>query len=90
MVQNHLLQLLCMTAMEPPLSYDGVALRNETVKVLQAVQPIDLQHDCVLGQYGRGEIAGHEVPAYRAEAGVPADSTTPTFAALKLTLDNWR
>ena len=90
MVQNHLLQLLCMTAMEPPLSYDGVALRNETVKVLQAVQPINLQHDCVLGQYGRGEIAGHEVPAYRAEAGVPADSTTPTFAALKLTLDNWR
>ena len=90
MVQNHLLQLLCMTAMEPPLSYDGVALRNETVKVLQAVQPIDLQHDCVLGQYGKGELEGHEVPAYRAEAGVPADSTTPTFAALKLTLDNWR
>ena len=90
MVQNHLLQLLCMTAMEPPLSYDGVALRNETVKVLQAVQPIDLQHDCVLGQYGKGELEGHEVPAYRAEAGVPEDSTTPTFAALKLTLDNWR
>ena len=90
MVQNHLLQLLCMTAMEPPLSYDGVALRNETVKVLQAVQPIDLQHDCVLGQYGKGEMEGHEALAYRAEAGVPADSTTPTFAALKLTLDNWR
>ena len=90
MVQNHLLQLLCMTAMEPPLSYDSVALRNETVKVLQAVQPVDLQHDCVLGQYGKGELEGHEVPAYRAEAGVPADSTTPTFAALKLTLDNWR
>jgi glucose-6-phosphate 1-dehydrogenase len=90
MVQNHLLQLLCMTAMEPPLSYDGMALRNETVKVLQAVQPIDLQHDCVLGQYGRGEMESHEVAAYRAEAGVPADSTTPTFAALKLTLDNWR
>ena len=90
MVQNHLLQLLCMTAMEPPLSYDGVALRNETVKVLQAVQPIDIHQDCVLGQYGAGEIEGHEVPAYRAEADVPADSTTPTFAALKLTLDNWR
>jgi glucose-6-phosphate 1-dehydrogenase len=90
MVQNHLLQLLCMTAMEPPLAYNGVALRNETVKVLQAVQPIDLQHDCVLGQYGRGELEGHEVPAYRDEDGVPADSTTPTFAALKLTLDNWR
>ena len=58
MVQNHLLQFLCMTAMEPPLSYDGVALRNETVKVLQAVQPIDAQHDCVLGQYGAGAIDG--------------------------------
>ena len=90
MVQNHLLQLLCMTAMEPPLAYEGIALRNETVKVLQAVQPIDAQHDCVLGQYGAGEIDGHEVPAYRDEDGVPADSTTPTFAALKLTLDNWR
>jgi glucose-6-phosphate 1-dehydrogenase len=90
MVQNHLLQLLCMTAMEPPLSYDGVALRNETVKVLQAVQPIDPQHDCVLGQYGSGAIEGHAVPAYREEDGVPADSTAPTFAALKLTLDNWR
>ena len=66
MVQNHLLQLLCMTAMEPPLSYDGVALRNETVKVLQAVQPIDVHQDCVLGQYGAGEIEAHEVPAYRA------------------------
>ena len=90
MVQNHLLQLLCMTAMEPPLSYDGVALRNETVKVLQAVQPIDVHQDCVLGQYGAGEIEAHEVPAYRAETDVPVDSTTPTFAALKLTLDNWR
>lgn len=90
MVQNHLLQLLCMTAMEPPLSYDGVALRNETVKVLQAVRPIDVQHDCVLGQYGAGEIDGRAVPAYREEANVPPDSITPTFAALKLTLGNWR
>jgi len=90
MVQNHLLQLLCMTAMEPPLSYDGVALRNETVKVLQAVQTIDPQHDCVIGQYGAGEIDAHEVPAYRDEADVPVGSTTPSFAALKLTLDNWR
>jgi glucose-6-phosphate 1-dehydrogenase len=90
MVQNHLLQLLCMTAMEPPLAYDGIALRNETVKVLQAVQPIDVHHDCVFGQYGAGDIDGHEVPAYRDEADVPAGSTTPTCAALKLTLDNWR
>jgi glucose-6-phosphate 1-dehydrogenase len=90
MVQSHLLQLLCMTAMEPPLSYDAVALRNETVKVLQAVQPINVPQDCVLGQYGKGEIDGHEVLAYRGEDDVPADSTTPTFAALKVTLDNWR
>ena len=90
MMQNHLLQLLCMVAMEPPVSYNGVALRNETVKVLQAVRPIDVEHDCILGQYGTGEIDGHEVPAYREEENVPAHSTTPTFAALKLILDNWR
>jgi glucose-6-phosphate 1-dehydrogenase len=90
MVQNHLLQLLCMTAMEPPVSYNGVALRNETAKVLQAIGPLDVQNDCVLGQYGTGEIDGHGVHAYRDEENVAADSTTPTFAALKLTVDNWR
>jgi glucose-6-phosphate 1-dehydrogenase len=90
MVQNHLLQLLCMTAMEPPVSYDGVALRNETVKVLQAIRPLDVQRDCVLGQYGAGKIDGHEMRAYRDEDNVPAATTTPTFAALKLTVDNWR
>jgi glucose-6-phosphate 1-dehydrogenase len=90
MVQNHLLQLLCMTAMEPPVSYDAVALRNETAKVLQAVRPLDVQHDCVLGQYGAGEIDGHEACAYHDEENVPATSATPTFAALKLTVDNWR
>jgi len=89
MVQNHLLQLLCMTAMEPPVSYDAVALRNETAKVLQAIRPLDVQHDCVLGQYDAGEIDGHEVCAYRDEEDVPVQSTTPTFAALKLTVDNW-
>src|SRR5215510_280551 len=90
MVQNHLLQLLCMTAMEPPVSYDGVSLRNETVKVLQAIRPIDIQRDCVLGQYGAGELDSHEIRAYRDEENVLLDSATPTFAALKLTLDNWR
>src|SRR5919109_3446283 len=67
MVQNHLLQLLCMTAMEPPVSYDGLALRNETAKVLQAIGPLDVQDDCVLGQYDVGKIDGHEVRAYRDE-----------------------
>ena len=90
MVQNHLLQLLCMTAMEPPVSYDGLALRNETAKVLQAIGPLDVYDDCVLGQYGVGEIDGHAVRAYRDEENVVADSITPTFAALKLTVDNWR
>jgi glucose-6-phosphate 1-dehydrogenase len=90
MIQNHLLQLLCMTAMEPPVSYDGLSFRNETFKVLQAVRPADVHTDCVLGQYGAGIIGSRRVPAYRHEPDVPVDSTTPTFAALKLTLDNWR
>jgi glucose-6-phosphate 1-dehydrogenase len=90
MIQNHLLQLLCMTAMEPPASYDGRSLRDETVKVLHAMRPLDLAHDCVLGQYGAGELAGRRVPAYRNEAGVPDGSTTPTFAALKAEISNWR
>jgi len=90
MVQSHLLQLLCMAAMEPPVSYDGVSLRNETVKVLQAIRPVDVQRDCVLGQYGAGELDSHEIRAYCDEENVPPDSATPTFAALKLTLDNWR
>ena len=91
MVQNHLLQLLCIAAMEPPVKYDGLSLRNETVKVLQAMQTIDLQKDYVTGQYGAGKIADHsEVPGYREEANVAHDSLTPTFAALKLRLHNWR
>ncbi|MGE3539615.1 MAG: glucose-6-phosphate dehydrogenase [Candidatus Tectimicrobiota bacterium] len=90
MVQNHLLQLLCLTAMEPPVSYNGLALRNETAKVLQAIGPLDVQHDCVLGQYEAGAIEGKAVRAYRQEENVAAGSTTPTFAALKLTIDNWR
>src|SRR5215813_7497871 len=90
MVQNHLLQLLCLTAMEPPVSYDSLALRNETAKVLQAIRPLDVQDDCVVGQYGRGTIEGHDVRAYREEEHVAAETTTPTFAALKLTVDNWR
>jgi glucose-6-phosphate 1-dehydrogenase len=90
MIQNHLLQLLCMTAMEPPVSYDGLSLRNETFKVLQAVRPVDLHANCLLGQYGAGMIGLRKVRAYRDEQDVANDSTTPTFAALKLTLDNWR
>jgi glucose-6-phosphate 1-dehydrogenase len=91
MVQNHLLQLLCMTAMEPPVFYDGLSLRNETFKVLQAVQPLNLEADCILGQYGSGETEdGARMLAYRDEENVSPGSTTPTFAALKLQLKNWR
>lgn len=92
MVQNHLLQLLCMTAMEPPVSYDATSLRNETVKVLEAVTvvPVDVEGGAVRGQYGQGEVAGQRVRGYRQEDGVPADAATATFAAIKLTLDNWR
>jgi glucose-6-phosphate 1-dehydrogenase len=92
MVQNHLLQLLCMVAMEPPLKYDAKALRDETRKVLEAVviPESDVELDAVRGQYAEGTVADRRVPGYRAEPGVSADSVTPTFAALKLTLKNWR
>lgn len=92
MIQNHLLQLLCMTAMEPPVSFDAKSLRDETVKVLEAVNvvPIDPEGGAVRGQYGAGTIEGRQVRAYREEDGVPPDSTTSTYAAVKLTLDNWR
>jgi glucose-6-phosphate 1-dehydrogenase len=90
MIQNHLLQLLCMTAMEPPVSYNGTSLRHETFKILQAVRPVDCGVDWVLGQYGPGRLAGREVHAYRDEEGVRETSTTPTFAALRLRLGNWR
>jgi glucose-6-phosphate 1-dehydrogenase len=92
MVQNHLLQLLCMTAIEPPVSFAAASLRNETVKVLDAVNvvPVDVEGGAVRGQYAAGQIAGRQIRGYRDEDGVAADSTTPTFAAIKLTLDNWR
>ena len=89
MLQNHLLQLLCMTAIEPPVAYDGRGLRNETVKVLQAIRPIDARA-AVLGQYGAGSIEYPPLPAYREERDVAPDSTTPTFVALALHIDNWR
>ncbi|MBA3640492.1 MAG: glucose-6-phosphate dehydrogenase [Acidobacteria bacterium] len=92
MVQNHLLQLLCITAIDPPVHFDGASLRNETVKVLEAVSvvPVDLGGGAARGQYAAGQVDGVTVPGYRDEADVPADSTTATFAAIKLTLDNWR
>ena len=90
MVQNHVLQLLSMVAAEPPVRCVGGSLRDETAKVLDSVRPVDLERDFVVGQYGAGRIDGEPVRAYRGEEGVAPDSATPTFAALRLTLDSWR
>ena len=93
MVQNHLMQLLCLVAMEPMVSFNADEIRNKKVDVLHAVRPIhtDAVHQCVVrGQYGRGWVGGKNVPGYREEDGVPPDSQTETFVALRLFLDNWR
>jgi glucose-6-phosphate 1-dehydrogenase len=92
MIQNHVLQLLCMAAMEPPVSFDAGSLRDETVKVLEAVTVVPVDIDCgsVRGQYGKGMAGGAKVRGYREEEGVPGNSDTATFGAIKLMLDNWR
>jgi glucose-6-phosphate 1-dehydrogenase len=89
MFQNHLLQLLTLTAMEPPTAFNPDAVRDEKVKVLRAIRPV--QPDAaVRGQYGAGRIDGADVVAYRAEEKVAAKSQTPTYAAMRFTIDNWR
>ncbi|MEO8201113.1 MAG: glucose-6-phosphate dehydrogenase [Gemmatimonadota bacterium] len=90
MLQNHLLQLLCMATIEPPVHYDGAALRDETVKVLRSIRTVDVSKDVVGGQYGPGSVRGTDVPGYREEDGVATGSTTPTFVAARLHIDNWR
>jgi glucose-6-phosphate 1-dehydrogenase len=92
MFQNHLLQLLTLTAMEPPIAYNGDEVRDEKVKVLHSVRPLVGNGDppVVLGQYTAGEENGESVPAYRDEKNVAPKSTTPTFAAIRFTIDNWR
>jgi glucose-6-phosphate 1-dehydrogenase len=92
-VQNHLLQVLALTAMEPPASFDANAIRDEKVKVLRSVRPLEaneLERTVVRGQYAQGEIEGVEVPAYRDEEGVSPSSNVETFLALELDIDNWR
>jgi glucose-6-phosphate 1-dehydrogenase len=93
MVPNHILQLLSLTTMEPPISFSPDAVHDEQSKILHAVQQMtdeDVLHNSVRGQYGPGEVKGEHLPAYRSENGVPADSKTDTFVALKLLIDNWR
>jgi glucose-6-phosphate 1-dehydrogenase len=92
-MQNHLLQLLTLLCMEPPVSFSATEVRNEKVKVLRAIQPPNPQEVpdmAVRGQYGPGVVDGEDVPGYRDEEGVPEDSTTETYAALRLNVDNWR
>jgi glucose-6-phosphate 1-dehydrogenase len=91
MVQNHMLQLLALVAMEPPTNFDATAVRDEKVKVLRSLRPItagDVEAQTVTGQYTRGAIDGEAVPGYVEEIG--RDSTTETFVALKAYVDNWR
>ena len=93
MFQNHLLQLLCLTAMEPPAAFEADAVRAEKVKVLQSIRPFPtdgIEEWAVRGQYGPGVVGGRQVPGYRQEEKVAEDSTTPTWAAVKFAIDNWR
>ncbi|HVP75963.1 MAG TPA: glucose-6-phosphate dehydrogenase [Gaiellaceae bacterium] len=87
--QNHLLQLLALTAMEPPIDFTSESVRNEKVKVLKSIHTPGPK-SVVRGQYGRGFVEGEEVVAYREEQGVPPDSMTETYVAAKLYVDNWR
>ena len=93
MVPNHMFQLLAMTAMEPPNSFDADAVRTEKAKVLQAVKPPDsetMTQNVVRGQYGPGRLGGRDMPGYREEPDVSPDSATETFIAMRLAIDNFR
>ena len=93
MVQNHLLQLLCLLAMEPPISLEADALRDEKLKVLRALKPIaphEVGHVTVRGQYSQGAVQGQSVPGYLADLGEGRTSRTETFVALKAEIQNWR
>ncbi|GAB3936585.1 glucose-6-phosphate dehydrogenase [Mucilaginibacter myungsuensis] len=93
MIQNHLLQLLCLVAMETPINFDASEVRDRKVEVLRAMRkfsPEDVRNSAVRGQYGQGWMTGKEVPGYREEAKVDAESNTETFAAIKFFVDNWR
>ncbi len=93
MIQNHLLQILSLIAMEPPVSFDADEVRNKKVDVLHAIRPIkpdQVHHFAARGQYGKGWLNGELVPGYRSEPDVDPQSNIETFAALKLFIDNWR
>ncbi|HKC19798.1 MAG TPA: glucose-6-phosphate dehydrogenase, partial [Candidatus Dormibacteraeota bacterium] len=92
-IQNHGLQLVTLTAMEPPLAFEANAVRDEKVKVLRSIRPLigeDIDQSTVRGQYTKGWVLGEQVAGYREEPNVAPDSTTETFAAMRLFVDNWR
>ncbi|HET6372415.1 MAG TPA: glucose-6-phosphate dehydrogenase [Candidatus Polarisedimenticolia bacterium] len=93
MVQNHMMQLLCLTAMEPPVAFEAEAVRNEKVKVLKSIRPFgpeEVATHVVRAQYAPGFIAGRPVPGFRAEKGIAPDSKTESYVALTMFVDNWR
>jgi glucose-6-phosphate 1-dehydrogenase len=93
MVANHLLQLLAMTAMEPPIAFEADAVREQKLQVFRSIRPMtrdEVMHRTVRGQYGAGEIDGHAVPGYRQEPGINPRSPTETFVAIEFHVDNWR
>jgi glucose-6-phosphate 1-dehydrogenase len=93
MIQNHMFQLLALIAMEPPAAFEADAVRDEKVKVLKAIRPMrpeEVLTNTVRGQYGEGTLSGQKVPAYRSEPKVSPTSTTETYAALRLHVENWR
>jgi glucose-6-phosphate 1-dehydrogenase len=92
-IQNHMLQLVALVAMEPPVGFEADYIRDEKVKFFRSIRPMDREYIdtfSVRGQYGPGTAVGEPVPGYRAEANVARDSNTPTFIAAKLHIDNWR
>src|SRR5262249_46620424 len=93
MMQNHLLQLLCLIALEPPLTFDAGPVHDERNNDMRAIRPIyarKVDEFALHGQYGQGFAGGKAVPGYRQEKGVAPDSKTETYAALRLQVDNWR
>jgi len=93
MIQNHTMQLVALTAMEPPVSLDPESIRYEKVKVIKAIQPLKLMAeggDVVRARYAKGLVKGEPVKGYMEEAGIPADSSTETYAAMRLAINNWR
>ena len=93
MFQNHLLQVLAMVAMEPPAIINANSMRDEVAKVMHSLRPLtqdDVEHNLVLGQYTAAEIDGKDVKGYLQEKGVPANSRTETFMALRCEIENWR